>query len=159
MLNGFHPDSDEKRRELYVAMTRAKQKLTIHLNGNYLDDITCQNLERINNDAQYKPSNLLVIQLSHKDIWLDFFIRRQKLITKLKSGDTLMVNNDGCFDEKGNFILKFSNRYKEIINNYQNKGYVLKESIINYIVYWKKEELEDEIKVVLPELKFIKADV
>jgi ATP-dependent DNA helicase RecQ len=159
MLNGFNPDSDAKKRELYVAMTRAKQNLTIHLNGNYLDDIACQNLERINNNSQYEPSNLLVIQLSHKDIWLDYFIRHQKLITKLQSGDTLLVNNDGCFDENGNCILKFSNRYKEIISNYQNKGYKLKESVINYIVYWKKEELEDEIKIVLPELKFIKSDV
>ncbi|MCT4646998.1 MAG: RecQ family ATP-dependent DNA helicase [Carboxylicivirga sp.] len=159
MLNGFNPDSDAKKRDLYVAMTRAKQNLTIHLNGNYLDDIACQNLERINNNSQYEPSNLLVIQLSHKDIWLDYFIRHQKLITKLQSGDTLLVNNDGCFDENGNCILKFSNRYKEIISNYQNKGYKLKESVINYIVYWKKEELEDEIKIVLPELKFIKSDV
>ena len=159
MLNGFNPDSDAKKRELYVAMTRAKQKLTIHLNGNYLDDIACQNLERINNDSQYKPSNLLVIQLSHKDIWLDYFIYRQNIIAKLKSGDTLMVNSDGCFDENGNCILKFSNRYKETISNYQNKGYKLKESVINYIVYWKKEELEDELKIVLPELKFIKPDV
>jgi len=158
MLNGFNPDCDAKKRELYVAMTRAKQNLTIHLNGNYLDDIACQNLERINNNSQYEPSNLLVIQLSHKDIWLDYFIRRQALISKLKSGDKLIVNNDGCFDEKGNCILKFSNRYKEIISNYQNKGYKLKESVINYIVYWKKEESEDEIKIVLPELKFIKAD-
>ena len=66
---------------------------------------------------------------------------------------------DFCFDENGNCILKFSNRYKETIINYQNKGYKLKESVINYIVYWNKEELEDEIKIVLPELKFIKPDV
>ncbi|MCW3807775.1 RecQ family ATP-dependent DNA helicase [Plebeiibacterium marinum] len=159
MLNGFNPDCDAKKRELYVAMTRAKQNLTIHINGNYLDDIACQNLERINNNSQYEPSNLLVIQLSHKDIWLDYFISRQKLIANLKSGDILMVNNDGCFDENGNCILKFSSRYNEIISNYQNRGYKLKESVINYIVYWKKEELENEIKIVLPELKFIKADI
>ncbi len=159
MLNGFNPDNDAKKRELYVAMTRAKQHLTIHLNTNYLDDIACENLERKNDDSQYEASNLLVIQLSHKDIWLDYFIYRQKLIANLKCGDTLRVNNDGCFDENGNCILKFSNRYKEIKSNYQNKGYKLKESVINYIVYWKKEELEDEIKIVLPELKFIKPDV
>ncbi|HEX2955487.1 MAG TPA: ATP-binding domain-containing protein [Chitinispirillaceae bacterium] len=40
MLNGCNPDTDDKRRQLYVAMTRAKHKLSIHLNGHYLDDIT-----------------------------------------------------------------------------------------------------------------------
>ncbi|MCT4646068.1 MAG: AAA family ATPase [Carboxylicivirga sp.] len=156
MLNGFNPACDAKKRELYVAMTRAKQNLTIHLNGNYLDDIACQNLERINNNSQYKPSNLLVIQLSHKDIWLDYFIRRQNLISNLKSGDTLMVNSDGCFDVNGNCIVKFSNSFKEHINNYSNKGYILKESVVTYIVYWKKEDLNHEIRVVLPELKLLK---
>jgi ATP-dependent DNA helicase RecQ len=156
ILNGFNPHSDEKKRELYVAMTRAKQNLTIHLNGNFLDDISCQNLERKNDDLQYDPSNLLVIHLSHKDIWLDYFIPRQKLIAYLKSGDKLMVNNDGCFDKAGNCIVKFSNSFKEQIINYQNKGYKLTESVINYLLYWQKEELEDEIRIVLPELKFMR---
>lgn len=158
MLNGYNPDNDEKKRQLYVAMTRAKQNLTIHLNGNYLDDISCQNIERINDDFQYNPSNLLVTHLTHKDIWLDYFISKQDIITNLKSGDELIVNNDGCSDKKGNCILKFSNSYKEKIIEYEKSGYKLSESKINYIVYWKKEEHENEILIVLPELRFKKHD-
>jgi ATP-dependent DNA helicase RecQ len=139
-------------------MTRAKQNLTIHLNGNYLDDISCQNIERINDDFQYNPSNLLVTHLTHKDIWLDYFISKQDIITNLKSGDELIVNNDGCSDKKGNCILKFSNSYKEKIIEYEKSGYKLSESKINYIVYWKKEEHENEILIVLPELRFKKHD-
>ena len=158
MLNGFHPVNDEKKRLLYVAMTRAKQNLTIHLNGNYLDDLSCQNIERINDDFPYEPSSLLVMQLSHKDIWLDYFISKQHIIINLKSGDELIANNDGCSFKNGNQILKFSNSFKEKITEFENQGYKLSDSKINYIVYWKKEEFEDEILIILPELRFIKHD-
>ena len=158
MLNGYNPDNDEKKRQLYVAMTRAKQNLTIHLNGNYLDDISCQNIERISDDFQYEASNLLVTHLSHKDIWLDYFISKQDILANLKCGDNLIVNNDGCSDKNGNFIVKFSNKFKEKIIEFENKGYTLSESKINYMVYWQKEELEDKILIILPELKFKKHD-
>jgi ATP-dependent DNA helicase RecQ len=158
VLNNYSPDNDSKKRELYVGMTRAKQNLTIHLNGNYLDDISCQNMIREFDDFQYKPSNLFVIHLTHRDIWLDYFIFRQNLVSKLKSGDNLKVSPDGCFDGNGNYILKFSNSFKEKINEYEGKGYKLTESKVNYIVYWTKEGSDNEVQIVLPELKFIKHD-
>ncbi len=158
MLDGYYPDNDEKIRLLYVAMTRAKQNLTIHLNGNYLDDISCQHIEQIRDNSQYDQSKLLVTQLSHKDIWLDYFISKQGIIANHKSGDILIPNNDGCYDKNGNCIVKFSNRYKEKIIEYEKTGYKLSESKINYIVYWQKENQVDEILIVLPELKFKKQD-
>jgi ATP-dependent DNA helicase RecQ len=50
MLENFNPATDEAKRQLYVAMTRAKRNLTIHLNGNYLDNITAENLERVEDE-------------------------------------------------------------------------------------------------------------
>ncbi len=158
LLDGFIPNNDEKKRQLYVAMTRAKQNLTIHLNGNYLDNISCQSIELKFDNISYKPTNLLVLHLSHKDIWLDYFISRQYFISKLKSGDELKVINDGCTDIKGNSVLKFSNSFKEKINEYETKGYQLTGSEVNYVVMWQKEDMETEIMIVLPELKFEKHD-
>ena len=40
MLDNFNPSTDEARRQLYVAMTRAKQNLTVHLNSNFLDHLS-----------------------------------------------------------------------------------------------------------------------
>ena len=80
MLNGFNPVTDEKKRQLYVAMTRAKSNLSIHLNGNYLDDISCVDLERKLDEHSYEDSNLLVLHLTHKDIWLDYFISKQDIL-------------------------------------------------------------------------------
>lgn len=158
MLDGYNPDNDERKRELYVAITRAKQNLTIHLNGDYLDDISCQHIEHINDDSKYNQPKLLVTHLSHKDIWLDYFISKQDIIANYKSGDELIPNNDGCYDKNGNCIVKFSNSYKEKIIEFEKTGYKLSESKINYIVYWKKEEQENEILIILPELKFKKQE-
>jgi ATP-dependent DNA helicase RecQ len=40
MLENINPTTDDARRQLYVAMTRAKQNLTVHLNSDFLDDLT-----------------------------------------------------------------------------------------------------------------------
>ncbi|EIM64838.1 3'-5' exonuclease [Desulfobacter postgatei] len=81
MLAESFPDSNEKNRQLYVAMTRAKNNLFIHINGNYLDNISCRDMKKKLDPFPYQKSNLLIIQLTHRDIWLDFFIERQKLIS------------------------------------------------------------------------------
>jgi ATP-dependent DNA helicase RecQ len=36
MLENFNPATDEAKRQLYVAMTRAKKNLTVHLNSKIL---------------------------------------------------------------------------------------------------------------------------
>ncbi len=156
MLNGFNPVTDEKKRQLYVAMTRAKSNLSIHLNGNYLDDISCVDLERKLDEHSYEDSNLLVLHLTHKDIWLDYHISKQYFISNLKSGDKLNFNNEGCTDNNGNCVAKFSTSFKENLTFYETKGYILKCAVINYIVFWQKEDSDKEVKIVLPELKLQK---
>ena len=153
MLNDFKVDTDEAKRQLYVAMTRAKENLTIHLNGRFLDNIHCDNIERQFDSKLYAPLNLLVIQLTYKDIWLDFFYSRQKEIVKLKSGDHLAVNEEGCLDRNGYYVIRFSKAFKEKVADYKNRGFKLVRSRINLIIHWKKQDTENEIKILLPEVK------
>ena len=156
LLDNFNPDGNEKKRQLYVAMTRAKKSLSIHVNGSYFDDISIDGLDHKFDRTSYNSSNLLVLHLSHKDIWLDHFISIQNLISNLKSGDQLKANKGGCIDDNGNYIIKFSNRFKENIVEYESKGYKLISAEINYIVYWQKENSEIDVKIILPELRFKK---
>lgn len=154
MLENFIPTTDEGQRLLYVAMTRAKRNLTIHLNSNFLDNLRADNVERIENEKIYLQPNELVMHLSLKDVWLDYFISRQHLITQLASGDKLTLNGDECCDGNGKSILKFSKQFVEQIERMKLKNYELKSAKINFIVYWKKEDTEQEIKIILPELHF-----
>lgn len=156
MLENFKCTTDEAKRLLYVAMTRAKTNLTIHLNSHILDDLITNNLHREeNNEIHYLP-NLLVMHLTLKDVWLDYFRKRQALISQLKSGDALTLQGDKCLDAKGNSVLKFSKQFVAQIEALKVKNYELNTAKVNFIVFWKNEEVEHEIRIILPELCFVK---
>lgn len=154
LLENFDPTEYEAKRQLYVAMTRAKQNLTIHLNSDFLDSIFVENIERKEDRETYSPLNELVMHLTHRDVWLGYFTRRQYLISKLTSGDCLTVNNDGGLDSNGQTVLRFSQKFmKKEMKDMQEKGYELKHAKVNFIVYWENED-KQEIKIILPELCF-----
>lgn len=154
MLENYNPATDAAKRQLYVALTRAKHNLIIHQNASIFDKLTTQNVERIENRENHLPPNELVMHLSLKDVWLDYFIHRQSLISELISGDLLTLNGDECLDSNGKSVLKFSKQFMGQIENMKTKNYELKSAIVNFIVYWKKEETEQEVKIILPELYF-----
>ncbi|MBS7787087.1 RecQ family ATP-dependent DNA helicase [Flavobacterium sp. CYK-55] len=156
ILDNSNVVTDKEKRLLYVAMTRSKTNLTIHLNSNFLDNLKTDNLIRIENEETYSEPNQLAMHLSLKDVWLDYFISRQFLIAHLKSGDRLKVNNDECLDENGKSVLKFSRQFISQIESKKKKNYELKSAKVNFIVYWTKEDAEQEIKIILPELHFEK---
>jgi ATP-dependent DNA helicase RecQ len=156
MLENFIPTTDEARRQLYVAMTRAKQNLIIHLNSNFLDNLSAENIERIEDREIYLPPKELVMHLTYKDVWLDYFINRQYLVSQLTCGDNLTLNGDECLNSKGQSILKFSIQFVNQIESLRQRNFVLKGAKVNFIVYWQKEGTEKEVKIILPELYFEK---
>ncbi|HEX9513012.1 MAG TPA: RecQ family ATP-dependent DNA helicase [Puia sp.] len=152
LLNGYRPESDEKKRLLYVAMTRAKNNLSIHYNGNYLRHLTAQNLQRLQDNKDYPEPQQLALALTHRDIHLGFFASVQHEINDLGSGSLLYIQEDGLADSKGKVILRFSQNFKERLTERGNKGYRLSGAKVNFIVYWKGADMDKEIKIVLPEL-------
>ncbi len=158
LLDNFDLSTDEKKRLLYVAMTRAKQHLTIHLNAPFLEDMPVQEMERIDNHEQQFPPDQLVLHLSHKDIWLDYFMGRQHEISQLKSGDELIVRETRCLDKHGVPVVTFSRSFSITLEKYRKAGYTPVRAAVNYIVFWRKEDSEKEIRIILPELYFKKPE-
>jgi len=156
LLENFDASEDEKKRQLYVAMTRAKQNLTIHLNGNYLDKFKTDGLERIENSNTFEPPNGLALHLSHKDLNLGYFEFIQKRVNALTSGDSITISEEGCKNEKGELVLKFSKKFLNKLAEIKENGFELKEAKVNFIVHWKGEDKEQEVKIILPELQFEK---
>jgi ATP-dependent DNA helicase RecQ len=156
LLDNFDASNDEKKRQLYVAMTRAKQNLTIHLNGNYLDNLKTEELDRIENNDTFQQPNGLVLHLIHKDLNLGYFEYVQHLINELTSGDSITTSDEGCKNQKGKLVLKFSKKFLERITVIKNNGFELKEAKVNFIVLWKDDDKKTEVKIVLPELHFEK---
>jgi ATP-dependent DNA helicase RecQ len=156
MLEGFNPTNDETRRQLYVAMTRAKRNLTIHLNSNFLNNLSAENLERVEDSVIYPPPKELAMQLTHEDVHLGYFEFIQHHVSNLISGESLRIKAEGCANSQDKFVLKFSRKFLEILKSNAEKGYILSSSKVNFIVYWKNEEADKEVKIVLPELHFEK---
>lgn len=154
LLENFNIATDEAKRQLYVAMTRAKQNLNVHLNTNYLNHLVSENLEQINDFETYTTPNKIAIHATLKDIWLDYFINKQYLISQLVSGDKLFVEGDECLNSNGQTVLKFSKLLIKKIEEMESKHYKLKSVNVNFILYWLKEGTSQEIKIILPELYF-----
>ncbi len=158
MLDNFNANSDDSKRQLYVAMTRAKQKLTIHYNGDYLNNIKVEGMQRVKNNENHSLPNHLVYHLSHRDINLGYFTFIQKRLDLLSSGDTLRINEKGLINMDGEQVVKFSKTFQLVRESLENQGYQLMESKIRFILLWlyKNENNgeEKEIKIVLPELYF-----
>jgi ATP-dependent DNA helicase RecQ len=154
MLENCDLSDDEKKRQLYVAMTRAKHNLFIHHNGSFFDNFKAEGLVSIVDEKSYQPPDKLSMQLSFSDIFLGYFENRQYQINRLIPGDNLIIGNDGCTNNNRDIVLKFSKKFNETISKLQEQGYHLKNVKINFIIYWKDPEKENEYKIILPELNF-----
>ena len=153
LLENFDISADARKRELYVAMTRAKNNLNIHLNGSYLDHIHTEGLERIEDYNVYPAPGESVLHLGHRDIKLGYFAFIQHWLHDLTSGDLLTLADDGCKNDRGEYVLKFSQKFMLQLGQLKQDGYVISEARVNFIVYWTDEK-EKEVKIVLPEVGF-----
>ena len=154
MLENFDLSNDDGKRQLYVAMTRAKQNLFIHLNSNFFDNFEAENMVSLVDEKNYQPPDKLSMQLSFSDVFLGYFENKQYQINRLVPGDNLILSNNGCTNSNGDLVLKFSRKFQETISHLEEQGYHLKSVKVNFIIFWKDPEKKKEFKVILPELNF-----
>jgi len=162
ILKDAAPHSEEVKRQLYVGMTRARKTLSIHYNGNYFErkvglwDIFTGSFKYEYDNNSYQPSNLIVLQLKYKDVYLSHFYKIRKFVEALNSGEVLEFDEDGCVDEKGNRVVFFSRKFKEEMRKYTSMGYRPLAAKIKHILFWKQEDCQEEAMIVLPSLEFTK---
>lgn len=154
LLENAPDPSDSGKRQLYVAMTRAKQHLAIHLNTPLLNGLTTESVEWVDDRNPYQEPNELAHQLTYKDVWLDYFINQQHLLQKLIPGTTLLVDENGCLTHTGKYAIRFSKKFKDEIAAMQSSGYAISTATVNFVLHWQKEDTENEILVALPQVGF-----
>lgn len=155
MLDGFNGNTDEAKRQMYVALTRAKSYLAIHTNGSFFNHIQLPGIRRIENTEAWLPPSKIAVQLTLKDVYLGYYAFVQHRVEALTSGQDLQIHAEGLSDQSGNLVLKFSKKFQELLLARHESGYVLTEARVNFILFWKDQEQEQEFKVVLPELVFV----
>jgi len=146
---------DARRREIYVAITRAKQNLYILYNSGFFDKINIENIERTTDSNNYPMPEQITLQLSHKDVNLDYFAYKKIKIGSLVSGRELSIHEKGCFMGDTQ-VLKFSSKFRQQINELKEKGYSPARAIVRHIVFWQGKDKEEEIKIILPDVEFLK---
>ncbi len=157
LLNQLRPDTDEKKRQLYVALTRAKTNLHVHYNESYLHAFSIENLIYKQNINVYPEPEHLAYSLSHQEINLGYFDYVQQRMSHLQSGTALTILNEGLGNSSGQLILKYSRNFQGTLENHLRKGYKLNEASVNFIVYWHNQKENRESKIILPEIYFKKA--
>ena len=156
VLSRFSKWDDSRKREVYVAVTRAKQNLYILHNNNYFDQINVENIERNVDKNNYPVPEQISMQLSHKDVALGYFTFRKREINSLVSGMELSIHNEGCFmGEKQ--VLKFSAKFRDQMNELKTKGYSPTKAIVRHIVFWQNKDSGNETKIILPDIEFSKS--
>ena len=157
LLSNAGMGSDEEKRKLYVGMTRAKNLLHIHYFGDAFDQYAeYATTDEMDLHTYPKPSEL-ILQLSHKDVYLDFFKDKKALILKLKSGMHLAVKGSRLYvqtDGRLTPVLQFSSKCNESVKQLITSGYVPYDAVIRFICAWKGKEDTIESAVILADIYF-----
>ena len=156
LLNDVHVEHDSDLRKLYVAMTRARSSLYIHYcNTPVIDRIKAPFVTWNLNTIDYYEPDEIALQLTHKDVFLDFFKDKKREILHLHSGCPLQICTGGLLtviNGKCVKIVRFSKAFNERLDKMCKKGYDPLRAEIRFVVAWKAEEDTTETAVILPSL-------
>ena len=161
LLNGSRGANDEERRKLYVGMTRAKRNLYIHTNTDLFNNYQLPDVVRQTDTNQYCEPKKLSLQLTYKDVVLDYFKDKKQLLCSLASGQALMVETPYlCAEINGRRVrtAKFSKAFIQRLGDLRQKGYEPYSANVRFIVAWKGEQDESETAVLLADMELKKTD-
>ena len=126
-------------RAYYVGLTRAKRNLYL------VPDLPT-------------ASSSIIIPLSMRDVWLDFFIGRKDIVLRLRSGDSLIYKAGFLLDERGFNIAALSASGKERVEVWTEKGYEVASAHVSYTLAWKPQDYDVEYAVCLANIVLTKGD-
>ena len=145
--------NDTLTRRYYVGITRAKKRLFIHTNGNFFDYPDADQYTIDTN--QYAMPQEIKLQLTHKDVYLDFFKERKQEVLSLKGGDPLIYQDFILYDIAHRPVAKLSANMQQTLLYWKGKGYEVRSASVRFIVAWKPKDAPkegQEIAVLLADL-------
>lgn len=145
---------EESKRKLYVAMTRAKSSLEIHYANQYLKPFVDDSDYTLITERQRNVISELDVYLTHEDVFLDYFKRRQSAIQQLFPGDQLRLDEYGLSTPAGISVLRYSKSFQEKITQYQQRGYRIQEATINFRLFWWDKVDQRNYEILLPMVVF-----
>ena len=154
-MNNVSCVNDEEKRKIYVGLTRAKEELYIHCNNGLFDNISYSVADVVCDENKYEEPSEIMLQLSYRDVVLDFFKDKKDTIIKLRSGDVLQLEEEhlcAVIDGKLVKVIKYSKAFKEKLDFLKAKGYEPTTATIRFILAWKGKDDENETAIILSDL-------
>lgn len=162
LISNANDRSDTTFRKFYVGLTRAKNRLFIHTNCSLFDGIKCA--KHFYNSELYSQPDEVMLQMSHKDVVLDFFKSniKKKEILSLIGGDPLVFEDNYLKNPSTNsFVVKLSQRMRDTLeHDWYEKGYTIKSAACRFVVAWRPKDssnLNVEYAVLLADLTLMKS--
>ncbi len=142
-------------RRYYVGITRAKNRLFIHTNGDCFNHLSADRY--FMDQRQYDMPEEIVLQLSHKDVNLGFFKERKQEVLALRGGDSLIYNDFFLYSSSTDKpIAKLSSRMQGTLSEWEQRGYKVQSASVRFVVAWKPKDApkdETETAVLLADLR------
>ncbi|MDO4937790.1 MAG: ATP-dependent helicase, partial [Sutterellaceae bacterium] len=151
--------TDEDRRTLYVGLTRAKNRLSVHTRGNIFGKNALTGVHYEVDNTIYPKPNEIALYLTHSDVWLNWQMRHKKNIFKLTCSQPLMFAEKGLstvIDGQEKNFLRYSKAFEAQLEKWAQDGYTPVEAFVNYILSWRYSENNKEYAIVLPKLRLRK---
>lgn len=143
LLTGNYHADDVLMRRYYVGITRAKNNLFIHTNSHYFDRLPADS-KKVDYNT-YKMPEEIVLQLTHKDVYLGFFKPIKEKVLDLRSGDRLSYDNYLLCNPKTNHaVAKLSEKMQKNIDDWTSRGYEVMGATVRFIVAWKPKDAPKE---------------
>ncbi len=159
LLSGADSSTDERKRVLYVGMTRAKKALYIHCNNGIFDGIEVEGMEHSSDNTTYPEPEEIVLQLGHSDVVLGDFKGKKPVVFSLQSGDKITLSNNALwtmYEGKLTKLASLSKNAKTDVTELLTKGYSPQMAKVRFIVDWHEKDTNVSAAVVLADVYFRK---
>ena len=152
MLARNEEETAENIRKLYVGMTRARKSLYIHTCTAIFDGIRHENVEYVEDNAPYSAPNDISVQLTHRDVYLDFFKDKKEKILSLRSGQPLWFKDNGFYSAAGDCVAVLSAKKRNELQELHRQGFSVYAAEVAFIAAWRSENDTVESAVMLPKI-------
>ncbi len=154
LISGNYVNEAHLMHRYYVGITRAKNRLFIHTNGDCFSHLSVDRY--FIDQRQYDMPEEIVLQLSHKDVNLGFFKERKKEVLALRGGDPLTYRDFFLYSSLADRpVAKLSSKMQSTLSEWEERGYKVKSASVRFVVAWKAKEAqkhEQEAAVLLADL-------
>lgn len=150
-LFGQYKIEDDSLRSIYVGITRARHHLFIHTDSELFGQ----------HPSKYTPQQdrCVIVSLSLRDVWLDYFRNHKADVLALRSGDELTYHDGYLVSMKGKPIACLSKSKREELDGLAKKGYWVTYAEVSYVLAWRPRDEKEEVAVCLANLHLKKCNM